>query len=76
MSLLEGESDLIPARDTCPARFKPDRACVAACLAEPVQGTEEYGVVVVVVVVVLTLNRPFHPASSVHPVSVCPDSLP
>ena len=34
-------------------------------------------VVVVVVVIVFTLNRPFYPASSVHPVSVlkCPSKM-
>ena len=34
VSLLEGESDLRPARKTTPTRYKPTRACLAACLTE------------------------------------------
>ena len=39
-SLLEGESGLTPARKTPPTRYKPARACLAACLTEAARGTE------------------------------------
>ena len=41
VSLLEGESGLKPARKTYPTRYKPDRACLAAFLAEVARGTEK-----------------------------------
>ena len=40
VSLLEGESDLTPAGKTYPTRYKPDRARLAAFLAEAARGTE------------------------------------
>ena len=42
VSHLEGESGLTPARKTYPTRYKPDRACLAAFLAEAARGTEPY----------------------------------
>ena len=40
VSLLGDESVLTPARKTYPTRYEPDRACLAACLAEAARGTE------------------------------------
>ena len=40
VSLLEGESGLTAARKIYPTRCKPDRACLAACLAEAARGTD------------------------------------
>ena len=42
VSLLEGESDLTPARRTPPTRYEPARACLAACLTEAAREREEY----------------------------------
>ena len=39
-SLLEGKSGLTPARKIYPTRYKPDRACLAAFLAEAARGTD------------------------------------
>ena len=38
VSLLEGECGLTPAIKTYPTRYKPDKACLAACLAEAARG--------------------------------------
>ena len=51
VSLLEGESGFTLARKTYPARHKPDRACLAACLAEAARGTD-YDVRVLVLLAV------------------------
>ena len=40
-SLLEGESGLTPTKKTPPTRYKPVRACLAACLTEAARGTEQ-----------------------------------
>ena len=40
VSLFEGEPGLTPTRKTYPTRCKPERACLATCLAEAARGTE------------------------------------
>ena len=47
VSLLEGESGLTPTRKTYSARYKPDRACLVACLAEAARGAEDAATAVI-----------------------------
>ena len=54
VSLLDSESGLTPARNPPLTRYKPARACFAACLTEAAKGTEE----------VLITELPSHPKPS------------
>ena len=42
VSRLDGESGLTSPRTIYPSRYRPDRECLAACLAEAARGTERY----------------------------------